>query len=148
MNPTAPPIKGLIKLHKREHPIRPLVNWRGAPAYKLARLFTKNIRTLVPLPNRFKLQNTLDLINKLKGTPLNHHLALASLDISNLYTNIPVKETRNIIAQNLEKNQLVPQIRQELLNCHDTTTEQNYFTHKGEILIQKNVSQWAPRTQV
>jgi uncharacterized UBP type Zn finger protein len=27
MNPTAPSIKGLIKLHKPEHPVRPVVNW-------------------------------------------------------------------------------------------------------------------------
>jgi len=40
LNPTAPSIKGLIKLHKPEYPIRPVVNWGGAPAYKLARLFT------------------------------------------------------------------------------------------------------------
>ena len=30
MNPTAPTIKGLIKLHKQDQPIRPVVNWRNA----------------------------------------------------------------------------------------------------------------------
>jgi len=30
MNPTAPTIKGLIKMHKPEHPIRPVVTRRGA----------------------------------------------------------------------------------------------------------------------
>jgi hypothetical protein len=39
MNPSAPIIKGLIQVHKPEHPYRP-VNWRNAPAYKLARLLT------------------------------------------------------------------------------------------------------------
>ena len=43
-----PSIKGLIKLHKPEHPIRPVVNWRGAPAYKLAQLFTQKFKLLAP----------------------------------------------------------------------------------------------------
>jgi len=36
LNPSAPTIKGLIKLHKPDRPIRPVVNWRNAPAYKLS----------------------------------------------------------------------------------------------------------------
>jgi len=43
MNPTAPTIKGLITMRKHEHPIPRVVNRRGTPAYKLARLFTQNI---------------------------------------------------------------------------------------------------------
>ena len=50
LNPSAPSIKGLIKLHKPEHPIRPIVNWRGSPAYKLAQLFTNKFRLIAPLP--------------------------------------------------------------------------------------------------
>jgi hypothetical protein len=41
LNPTAPFIRGLIKLHKPNHPIQPVVNWRGASAYKLAQPFTQ-----------------------------------------------------------------------------------------------------------
>ena len=36
LNPTEPTIRGLIKLHKTDQPIQPIVNWRNAPAYKLA----------------------------------------------------------------------------------------------------------------
>ena len=51
MNPTAPTIKGLIKVHIPEHPIRSVVNWRGAPTYKLDRLFTQKVKKVAPLPN-------------------------------------------------------------------------------------------------
>jgi hypothetical protein len=30
-NPTAPTMRGLIKLHKENMPIRPVINWRNAP---------------------------------------------------------------------------------------------------------------------
>jgi hypothetical protein len=36
-NPTAPNILGLPKVHKPGVPISPIMNWRGVPAYKLAK---------------------------------------------------------------------------------------------------------------
>jgi hypothetical protein len=37
MNPSSPTIRGLIKIHKPEAPIRPIINWKQAPAYNLAK---------------------------------------------------------------------------------------------------------------
>ena len=137
LNPSTPSIKGLIKLHKPEHLIRPVVNWRGVPAYKLAQLFTKKIRIIAPLPHTYTIGNTRELSNKLESTPILPHHSLASLDISSLYTNVPMRETRDIIANNLVKNGVDPQIRHELLNWYDTITQQNYFSNKEKIIIQQ-----------
>jgi hypothetical protein len=41
LNPTAPNIKGLSKIHKDDIPISPTVNRRNAPAHKLAKLLSK-----------------------------------------------------------------------------------------------------------
>jgi lauroyl/myristoyl acyltransferase len=41
LNPSLPTIKGLIKVHKLGSPIRPIVNWCNAPAYKVAKYFIK-----------------------------------------------------------------------------------------------------------
>jgi len=56
---------------------------------------------LAPLPHTYNTNNTTDLINKLKNTPPLPHYTLASLDITNLYTNVPVDEIRNIISDTL-----------------------------------------------
>jgi len=95
--------------------IQPVVNWRGAPAYKLARLFTQKIKLMAPLPNTHNLEYTTDLLKTLENIPILPHFTLASLDISNLCTNILVKETREIIASNLDNN-IEPQGKHELLN--------------------------------
>jgi hypothetical protein len=58
LNPTAPNIRGLIKIHKIEAPIRPVVNWMNAPAYKLAKLLTKLLQTHIPLSYSFNVLNT------------------------------------------------------------------------------------------
>jgi hypothetical protein len=59
------------------------------------------------------------------------------MDISNLYTNIPVKETKESIANNLDNNNIEPQAKHELINWYDTITNQNYFSNNGKIHIQK-----------
>jgi hypothetical protein len=55
MNPSAPTIKGLIKLHKPDQPIRPVVNWHSTPAYKLAKLFTQKASHLTLPPNALNI---------------------------------------------------------------------------------------------
>jgi hypothetical protein len=44
LNPSAPTIRGLVKLHKVDQPIRPVVNWRNPPAYKLSKLLAEKIK--------------------------------------------------------------------------------------------------------
>jgi hypothetical protein len=94
LNPSAPSIKGLIKLHKPDQPIRKVVNWKNAPAYKLSRSLTQKIKELSPLPYPFNVRNSTQLIQELKTTPILPSHTFASLDISNMYTNILVAEAR------------------------------------------------------
>jgi hypothetical protein len=50
--------EGLIKIHKTDFPIRPIVNWLNGPAYKLAKTLSKKL----PTPH---LQcNTFNPVNK------------------------------------------------------------------------------------
>jgi hypothetical protein len=41
LNPATPTLKGLIKIHKAESPIRPVVNWMSAPTYRPAKMLVK-----------------------------------------------------------------------------------------------------------
>jgi hypothetical protein len=103
----------------------------------LAQLLTQKIKLIAQLPNTHNLENTTDLIKKLEKTPILPHYTFASLDISNLYTNIPVKETKEIITNKLDNNNTDPQTKHEILNWYDTITNQNYFSNNGIIHIQK-----------
>jgi hypothetical protein len=47
MNTTAPNLHATIKLHKQNTPIRPIINWKNAPTYELAKKNVKNT-TLSP----------------------------------------------------------------------------------------------------
>jgi hypothetical protein len=85
-----------VKIHKEDSPIRPIVNRRNAPAYKLAKMLAKKLQTFVPLPYTFNVKNTTHLINDLSEIPYDQKLKLASFDITNMYTNIPTSELFNI----------------------------------------------------
>jgi hypothetical protein len=65
MNPSAPHIFGLIKLHKPQNPIRPIVNWKDSPSYKLAKFITSRLKDITQLPNIYNVQNSINLIENL-----------------------------------------------------------------------------------
>jgi hypothetical protein len=59
-NPTAPTIRGLIKVHKEGAPIRLIVNWKNAPAYNLAKMVTTKLHTHTspsPMHSMWKTQS-------------------------------------------------------------------------------------------
>jgi hypothetical protein len=66
------------------------------------------------------------------------HYTMASLDITNLYSNIPVTETKTILRDMLIHEHIEPQTQSEILNWYDVITKQNYFTHNNNIVIQKD----------
>jgi hypothetical protein len=67
---------------------------------------------------------------------MNPNLTLASLDITNLYSNIPVGETRTILTDMLKYHWTDPQTQQELLMWYDIITRQNYFSYNQDIIYQ------------
>ena len=69
MNPAAPNFRGLPKVHKVGCPIRPVINWQGAPAYKLAKYLNKLIHLYIPLRNAFNIKNSVHLIDDLLEFP-------------------------------------------------------------------------------
>jgi hypothetical protein len=111
MNPTPLQFHGLIKIHKTNMPIRPVINWKQAPANKLAQHLANFLTTYIPLPNALniiKLYAPTEL-PYLAEVPYNSHLRLASLDVNNMYANIPTDE-------------LIPHIT-ALCNWHNTCKE-------------------------
>jgi len=82
--------------------------WHNAPAYKLSKLYTKKVSQLARLPHSFNVKNTQDLLKNSEDTRMLPHYNLALLDITNLYSNILVKETKTIFADILTHNLIAP----------------------------------------
>jgi hypothetical protein len=138
MNPTAPNIRGLPKVHKKDCPIRQTINWQGALAYKTAKHLSKLIQLHIPLPNAFNINNSVQLTEDLSDIPYRQGLRLVSFDIENMYMNIPSKEITHIIEKMAKANQLDNMTTKELTAITRTVIEQNYFTFQNKYYYQNN----------
>ncbi|XP_008484572.1 uncharacterized protein LOC103521245, partial [Diaphorina citri] len=89
-NPTAPYIYGLAKVHKPHIPIRPVVSYRTAPAYRLARKSNDIYRHLTQFSTPFSVTNSKEVLDKIKSIPVPENAKLVSFDVVNLFPSIPV----------------------------------------------------------
>ena len=101
--PQPPHLRAQIKLHKSGQPIRPVVNNRNAPAYKISKLLVNRLNNLLNLRNHYIVKDSTALANDLTKMKLeeNHRI---TLDINDLYVNIPIREALRIAKTLLLEN--------------------------------------------
>jgi hypothetical protein len=149
MNPSAPSIYGTIKLHKQGKPIRPIVNWRECPAYKISKHLNILIHEALQLPYTFNVKNSTTLIHNLTENNLNETFKLCSFDIANMYTNIPTTEVRKIIDDILNGNNIKEEKKKEILNILDIVLEQNYVRYNEQCYTQEEgLAKGAPTSAI
>jgi hypothetical protein len=67
----APSMHATVKLHKPGIPTRPIINWRNAPGYKLAKYLTKLLHNCLDFPYAYNVRNSAHLMTDLKTIKLN-----------------------------------------------------------------------------
>jgi hypothetical protein len=138
INAKAPVLTGLPKLHKENIPIRPLVNFTTAPGYKTAKRLVNVIKQNILLHNNYSLIDSTDFVDRVKNINIEPSYKLASLDIVNLYTNIPITETIQILRNNLiVTKKLDIESIHELIDLLQLLLDQNYFTHDNLYFSQR-----------
>jgi hypothetical protein len=149
MNPKAPHIYGTIKLHKADKCIRPIVNWKNSPGYKLAKYLEKLLKNTMQLPNAFNVQNSETLMHSLKQINTHKNIKMCSFDIKNMYTNIPLNELTNIIHTTLTRNNIPNDYKKEIMTLVNVTLQQNYFQHNDELYTQnEGLAMGAPTSAI
>jgi hypothetical protein len=102
--PSPPALKAQIKLHKTDIPIRPVINNSSAPSYKLAKHLTKILNQYITLNNHYKVTNSTNLAHDLIKLKIHENHKMITFDIKDLYVNIPIHETLNILKIKLSEN--------------------------------------------
>jgi hypothetical protein len=149
LNPTAPNMSGLLKLHKLDSPIRPVVNWTQAPAYKLAKLLAKKLQLYLPLPYAFNVQNSAQLIKDLDEIPVDDNIRLISFDITNMYTNVPTDELAGIINSLCRGSMIDKILSDELVAISNTILKHDYFQFSDLFYLQeKGLAMGSPASSV
>ena len=136
LNQSAPSKKGLPKIYKTNSPIRPIINWQNAPAYKLAKLLSKLLQLYIPLPNVSNVRNSIQLMKDLKDISINKNTRLASFDIANMYSNVPTDESKSIIKFISSRQNTDDKLTEELISTTHTIINQNYFEFHNKFYVQ------------
>jgi hypothetical protein len=93
----------LVKIHKENNPIRPIVSFNSSPTYELAKHLSK---VLTPITNKsqHKLKNTIDAKNFLSHQVIPHDYSLVSFDVKSLFTSIPQDLAMDCVKDALEND--------------------------------------------
>ena len=129
---TAPKLKARIKVHKQEYPIRPVVNNINSPTHDIARYFNKILLNLIELPYTYNVSNSSTLamdLTKLRITP--QHKCI-TLDVKDLYVNIPIKEILDIVNKHLRRNNIDKQTTEQCIGLLGVILNNSYFTFNNK----------------
>jgi hypothetical protein len=137
LNPSAPAIRGLSKVHKIDIPIRPIINCQNAPAYKLAKLLSRLLQIHVPLPYTFNVKNSVHLMNDVLEIPFDLNLPSVSFDKENMYSNVLTNDLIEIIKSMCSKQSHNKKLTNELINITHTILGKTYFKFQDNFYIQK-----------
>jgi hypothetical protein len=128
IKPSAPQLNAYIKTHKENQPIRPVINNTQAPSYKAARYINKKLQSLIKLPYTYNTSNSQEIAEELTKLQINENMRIVTLDIKDMYANLPIKGIIKTIQfwlnihnnSNKDKNEQLVQLLNTIMN-------QNYF---------------------
>jgi hypothetical protein len=130
--PSPPTLKTQLKLHKIDIPIHPVFNNRSAPSYKLTKHLTKILNQYITLNNHYNIVSSTNLALDLTKLKLHENHRIITFVIKDIYVNIRINETLNILKAKLLKNNYI-QITHRILALLNVTLSQNYLTFQQKI---------------
>ena len=92
-------------------------------------------------PVVFYLENSKDLINSVSHLDIQDNHFMCSFDVESLFTNIPLKETINIVVNTIydNDNTIRNMSRNEFKKLLELITGDNYIIFNNKFLRQKKV---------
>ena len=90
------------------------------PSYKLAKYLNKKLNQLIQLPYMYATKNFNEVTHDLHDISITNHHKIITLDIEDLYVNLPIKNIINITRFWLNKYNNQPIITQQILEIIKT----------------------------
>ena len=131
-NPQPPQLYSLIKLHKTGYPIRPVVSYIPAPTYKISKFLINTITKYCNFKSTTSINNSFELVDKIKNFNLPSNAKLISFDVVNLFPSVPPSETIELVKNLLNLNNVNVVIQNEIITLLETCLHQNYFSFDGK----------------
>jgi Reverse transcriptase (RNA-dependent DNA polymerase) len=116
-------------------PLRPIVSFINSPTYKISKEISKRIKMAYEKEEIHSIENSKKVIERLKEITITNKTKLMSLDIKDMYTNIPIAKTVEIIKKNKLSN---VEWKNEIIEGLELCLSQNYFRFNNKFYIQEN----------
>ena len=148
----APRFYGLPKIHKQGTPIRPIVSYTGTPLYNISKYVAGILSRYVSKEGRHS-ENSKVFSEYIRTIKVEDDEILVSFDVTSLYTNVPIKDTLEIIKGLLENDAdlqaKTPIPPTELLEIVEFLLTKTWFKFNGKFLTQKDgVAMGGPASSV
>jgi len=127
---------GLPKIHKPGHQFRLIVSSLDSPFYSLASFIQKMIASGVPYAASY-VENSFQLVERLRDIKLDNRHVLLSLDVISLFTNIPLDLAIDSVVRRLDNilnNSNIP--NDEFILALKMILKSTYFTFNNVIYRQ------------
>lgn len=131
-----PNMYGLVKLHKVDKPIRPVVNTRSGPGCRLSAILTK-VFTATQESHKYNVKNSADVLHRLSNVTPDPDEFLVTFDIDSMFTNVSVDMAMISILRRYDLGKFGKRIPRDLLIdtirfvlCHSTEIQFNNRIYK------------------
>ncbi|XP_068206288.1 uncharacterized protein [Palaemon carinicauda] len=122
-----------VKTHKQGNPLRPIISQCPTPTYQLAKRLNAILTPYVP--DRYCVASSAKFLERIKD--VRGEGVIASMDVESLFTNVPVDETIDLIADRVYRDEKTPELniteqalRAVLAIC---TKRAPFTTHCGHV---------------
>ena len=105
-SPSLPYLYGLVKTHKENNPMRPIISSTGSITYNLSRYITKLLSPLLGTISGSHLVNSVDLVEKLSNINFSPNIKLVSFDVCSLFTKVPIDSILEYLSNELVNHDL------------------------------------------
>lgn len=128
---------GLIKVHKKDQPVRIIVPSINTPAYSLDKCLSKLFTTHLKKPQS-TVKNSYEILNILKNSPIPDNYKLMSLDVVAMFPSLPHSLILQAVANKWKflKNTIYTLTKEEFLNGIKLLLESTYLQFNSKFYHQ------------
>lgn len=138
MNPHPPLLYGLPKIHKNPLKMRPVVSYIGTSVHQLAQKASKLFHMYTSFKAERSIQNTQELVDKIKIVDVPPSAKLVSFDVVQLFNRIPPREVQTIAENIILKSKFENTKKLELITMIEICLSHNFLQYKNTIYSDPN----------
>lgn len=139
---------GLIKIHKKDYPARPITAACGSPGFHMAKFMVEILQDIFDDKNHH-VKNSVEFVNKLENMNIEEDECMVSFDVVSMFTSIPIDLVISIVSSRGDsierkynmKMELIARILTFLLrDCAIFLWQDNYYKQADSLAMGSPLS--------